>query len=82
MIADGCIVSDSTVKKVKSCPQNAEEWGNAADKKGCESLSHSLIYHCVMNIWRNESVEVCAASINIVGKGSIVNVLYLFPSVN
>ena len=71
MLADECIVSKSTVRRVKSCPLTAEEWRNAAEKKGCESLSHSLIYHCVMNIWRNESVEVSDKSIRIVGKGSI-----------
>ncbi|XP_078333802.1 uncharacterized protein LOC111099536 isoform X3 [Crassostrea virginica] len=63
--ADDCIVSKSTVKKVKSCPQNAEEWGNAADKKGCEKVNNSFIYHCVMNTWRNETVEVCALAIRI-----------------
>ncbi|XP_078333757.1 uncharacterized protein LOC111101739 isoform X2 [Crassostrea virginica] len=66
--ADECIVSKSTVKKVKSCPQTAEEWGNAADKKGCEKVNNSFIYHCVMNTWRNETVEVCALAIRIVGK--------------
>nr|XP_022286559.1 uncharacterized protein LOC111099537 isoform X2 [Crassostrea virginica] len=65
--ADECIVSKSTVKKVKSCPQTAEEWRNAADKKGCESHNHSFLYHCVMNTWRNETVEVCALAIRIVG---------------
>ncbi|XP_078333772.1 uncharacterized protein LOC111101739 isoform X4 [Crassostrea virginica] len=63
--ADECIVSKSTVKKVKSCPQTAEEWGNAADKKGCEKVNNSFIYHCVMNTWRNETVEVCALAIRI-----------------
>ena len=68
MNADECIVSKSTVKNVKSCPQNAEEWGNAADKKGCEKVNNSFIYHCVMNTWRNETVEVCALAIRIVGE--------------
>ena len=71
MLADECIVSKSTVRRVKSCPLTEEEWRNAVVKKGCESHNHSFIYHCVMNIWRNESVEVCAASIRIIGKGSI-----------
>nr|XP_022289671.1 uncharacterized protein LOC111101463 [Crassostrea virginica] len=65
--ADECIVFKSTVKKVKSCPQTAEEWGNASDKKGCEKVNHSFIYHCVMNTWRNETVEVCASAIRIIG---------------
>ena len=77
MNADECIVSKSTVKKVKSCPQNAEEWGNAADKKGCEKVNHSFIYHCVMNTWRNETVEVCASAIGIVGE-TIPKLFFLF----
>ncbi|XP_022289671.2 uncharacterized protein LOC111101463 [Crassostrea virginica] len=65
--ADECIVSKSTVKKVKSYPQNAEEWGNAADKKGCKKVNNSFIYHCIMNTWRNETVELCASAIRIIG---------------
>ena len=69
----------STVMKVKSCPLTAEEWGNAVVKKGCESINHSFLYHCVMNTWRNETVEVCAPWRNIVGKRRIViNLLLLF----
>lgn len=57
MNADECIVSRSTIKKVKPCPQTAEEWENAAEKKGCESLNISFIYHCAMNTCRNETVK-------------------------
>ena len=80
MNADECIVSKSTVQKVKSCPKTAEEWGNAADKKGCEKVNNSFIYHCVMNTWRNETVEVCAAWTNIIGKRRtvIINSQLLF----
>lgn len=56
---------------MKSCPQNVKEWNEAAAKKGCKKLSHScpsFEYHCVINAWGNETIEVCAPSLMIIGK--------------
>lgn len=47
----------------KSCLQNDKEWNTAAVKKGCGKLSHacsSFENHCLINAWRNETIEVCA----------------------
>lgn len=61
--SSACYESAATATKVKSCPQNHEEWTKAAVKKGCGEISHacsSFEYHCVINAWRNETIEVCA----------------------
>lgn len=61
--SSACYESAETATKVKSCPQDHEEWTKAAVKKGCGEISHtcsSFEYHCVINAWRNETIEVCA----------------------
>lgn len=67
-----CKDSAATARKVESCPQNVDEWNEAASRKGCENISHScnsplFKYHCVINPWGNETIEVCAPSLTIVG---------------
>lgn len=65
-----CPLSDK-VETVDSCPQTAVEWKEAAARKSCKTTSHtcsSLDYHCVINAWMNETIEVCAPSVIIVGK--------------
>lgn len=65
-----CNESKATAKIVNSCPKTAREWNEAAKKKGCRNNTHSCTsfeYHCVMNAWRNETIEVCAPSWSIVG---------------
>lgn len=65
-----CDESAATAKKVKSCPQNHMEWSKAAARKGCEKMAHSCLsfeYHCVINAWGNETIEVCAPKLQIVG---------------
>ena len=65
-----CIQPYETVKLVQRCPQTQQAWEEAAERKNCGSIANlcvSFLYHCVMNTWRNVSVEVCAPSRNIVG---------------
>lgn len=65
-----CNDSAATATKVKSCPQNHKEWNKAAAMKGCEKMAHSCSsfeYHCVINAWGNETIEVCAPSLKIIG---------------
>ncbi|XP_061192406.1 uncharacterized protein LOC133200641 [Saccostrea echinata] len=65
-----CNKSNSTALLVKSCPGTAKEWEEAASKKGCKSIPNncaSFEYHCVINAWANETLEVCAPMINIIG---------------
>ncbi|XP_078334684.1 uncharacterized protein LOC144625907 isoform X2 [Crassostrea virginica] len=66
-----CKESSATVTLVKTCPQTLQEWRNAAALKNCGSIQNSCSsfhYHCVMNTWRNETVEVCAPQRNIVAR--------------
>lgn len=64
-----CPLSDK-VKTVDSCPQTAAEWKEAAARKNCKTTSQncsSLDYHCVINAWMNETIEVCAPKVIIAG---------------
>nr|XP_022289288.1 uncharacterized protein LOC111101202 [Crassostrea virginica] len=66
--AEKCIKSADTAIVVQVCPQTEMEWTVAAEKKNCKSYCSSFQYHCVMNTWRNETIEVCAPGLQIVGK--------------
>lgn len=66
-----CPLLIDKVETVDSCPQTTEEWKEAAARKSCKTTSNtcsSLDYHCVINAWMNETIEVCAPRIVIVGK--------------
>ncbi|XP_062592471.1 uncharacterized protein LOC134253914 [Saccostrea cucullata] len=66
----GCTESKETAVSVETCPKTEQEWKEAASRKGCNKISHSCSsfeYHCVINAWKNETVEVCAPIKNIVG---------------
>lgn len=76
-----CEASVDTIKYVKECPTNVEEWNIAARRKNCESIqqncSESIAsntqqfvfqYHCLINVWRNATLEVCALNRTILGK--------------
>lgn len=65
------------VKVVTSCPTTKKEWDIAASKKNCDQLtSQSLcmtskdtyFYHCVINGFRNATLELCAPRKIIFGK--------------
>lgn len=52
-----------------SCPTSKQEWDIAASKKNCEKLAAKALcntsekpyfYHCVINGFRNQTLEVCA----------------------
>ncbi|XP_061169467.1 uncharacterized protein LOC133178786 [Saccostrea echinata] len=64
-----CGFSKSTQKAVKSCPKNKASWSKAAIKLGCsnhkDKCGGNLKYHCVINPWQNETVEVCAPATSI-----------------
>lgn len=68
-----CKDSATTARKVESCPQNIDEWNEAAARKGCEKMTcSSFEYHCVINAWGNETIEVCAPRLLIVGKNASI----------
>ena len=67
-----CAISNHTVQPVEDCPRTAEEWRKAAAKKNCSAYAHlcdrpgQFVYHCVINPYINETLEVCACSQKIV----------------
>eukprot|EP00105_Crassostrea_gigas_P033802 XP_019917950.1 PREDICTED: uncharacterized protein LOC105348391 [Crassostrea gigas] len=60
---------------VASCPTSKTEWDTAARRKNCSriasyqncSTEEKFQYHCVINGFRNETLEVCAPSRTIFG---------------
>ena len=66
--AEKCIKSADTAIVVQVCPQTKMEWKVAAEKKNCKSYCSSFQYHCVMNTWGNETIEVCVPGLQIVGQ--------------
>lgn len=75
-----CINATATVVRVEYCPRTKEEWNNAAIKKDCGRLvggkgcitAKKFTYHCVINQYQTETVEVCARGRFIFGS-SIYN---------
>ena len=67
-----CSISNQTVQIVDSCPQNEKEWKEASAKKNCSGYAHrcndpdNLLYHCVINPFINETLEVCANVVMII----------------
>ncbi|XP_052711970.1 uncharacterized protein LOC128186230 [Crassostrea angulata] len=75
---DYCPVSAPTVSVVSKCPTTKTEWDQAASRKKCSHMSakcgtKSPVYHCLLNQWRNETVEVCASNWYISGFCAIYN---------
>lgn len=70
--SDSCHVSRSTVQIVDDCPNTEETWKRAAMKKNCGAYAsqcsepEKIEYHCVINPFINETLEVCAYAQNIV----------------
>ena len=71
--SDSCPVSNRTVKEVNSCPENEEDWQEAATRKNCSAYASQcdepdkLKYHCIINPFVNRLLEVCAYVQAIVG---------------
>lgn len=71
-----CWVSLPTIETKSSCPSNEAELRLAKRRKPCEHIAEiqncterdKFKYHCVLNTWRNKTVEVCAAEIISQGK--------------
>lgn len=75
---DSCPVSLSTVEVVEMCPDTEGKWKEAAAKKNCTAYASRcseparLVYHCVIDPYVNQLIEVCAYAQNIV-LGKIFN---------
>lgn len=69
---NACDVSRSTIQIVKNCPDSEEKWRKAAARKNCEAYANQcsdpkrLVYHCLLNEYINQTLEVCAYAQNIV----------------
>lgn len=69
---ESCPISRKTVQVVDTCPDSLEKWNRAAERKNCAALAthcgkpKELQYHCAINPFVNETIEVCAYAQNIV----------------
>lgn len=70
-----CQEAVDSVTTVESCPTTKAEWDAAARRKNCSNIASTqtcsdvdqFVYHCVINGYRNVTVEVCAPSRIIFG---------------
>lgn len=75
-----------TIQTVSSCPKNEAELSRAIQRKHCEHLAilqrctppENFKYHCVLNTWKNETVEVCAQVISSQGLLRCTNKICFF----
>lgn len=67
-----CDETKKTVVIVDGCPNSAEKWREAAAKKNCSANANQctepgkFVYHCVINAFVNQTLELCAYVQNIV----------------
>lgn len=71
---ENCLEIVKSVKEVESCPTTKEENDRAASLKNCGKITLGktcnftrVYYHCVINGYRNKTLEVCAPWRLIVG---------------
>lgn len=70
-----CKEAVESVERVSYCPRTKKEWDTAATRKDCSRLAgrqdctdaKHFRYHCVINEYRNETLEVCAPRRIILG---------------
>ncbi|XP_056020615.1 uncharacterized protein LOC125664815 isoform X2 [Ostrea edulis] len=61
-----CPTVQQTARRVQRCPMNETEWESAATYKKCGELNRNCTfpthfkYHCALNVFLNETWEVCA----------------------
>lgn len=71
-----CQEAVKSVKVVSSCPTSKEKWDKAAIEKNCTNdaaqqnctSANLFLYHCLINGYGNETLEVCAPQRVIFGK--------------
>lgn len=80
-----CQEAVNSVQIVESCPTSKTEWDAAARKKNCSRIAlqqdcspvEQFQYHCVINGYRNETLEVCAPTRIIFGKLLIIFFMFI-----
>uniref|UniRef100_A0A8W8JGH1 Uncharacterized protein n=2 Tax=Magallana gigas TaxID=29159 RepID=A0A8W8JGH1_MAGGI len=88
MAFTSCGISILTVNYVKQCPEDSKSWQMAAKRMDCDGIeqdcqqgiradSHQFVfqYHCVINVWRNATLEVCAFNRTLLGYCAEFNIL-------
>lgn len=68
------------VRTVERCPGNKTEWDTAAQRKNCETVvkefrkncsdQEEFQYHCLINSFRNGTMDMCTPKKFIYGKNS------------
>ncbi|XP_062575178.1 uncharacterized protein LOC134237093 isoform X2 [Saccostrea cucullata] len=70
---DPCQESNTTLKYVDRCPKTLIEWRERSLMKNCGNIKqdctekNNFQYHCLINEYLNETVEVCAPVSQILG---------------
>lgn len=68
-----CPASLQTIKDDFRCPRNNLEWNKKAEEMKCASFSQNytetsnFVYHCLVNVWGNGTIHVCAPTRVIFG---------------
>lgn len=71
-LSTSCGVTRATTQVVDGCPDSEEKWKERAATKNCTAFASQcaeperLVYHCVINQYVNQTLEVCAYAQNIV----------------
>lgn len=79
-----CPMIANSVKVVSSCPISKAGWDSAAYKKNCSTIlpekncnnSQPLLYHCLINAYENETLEVCVPQ-RFITNGNVLILIYL-----
>lgn len=71
-LSNSCEVARVTTQVVDGCPDSEEKWKERAATKNCTAFASQcaeperLVYHCVINQYVTQTLEVCAYAQNIV----------------
>lgn len=76
-----CPEAVRSIQLVEKCPSSKKEWDDAANNKKCGksagkqncTIADDFLYHCVINAYINETLEVCAPERIILGKIFLMN---------
>ena len=79
----------STLEYVLSCPRTIEEIQKAAQRKQCHDIAktqsctepENFKYHCVLNSFKNATVEVCAPEIISQGMYVYLHTIYRYLNI-
>lgn len=86
--SNSCEVTRSTVRAVNGCPESEESWREATERKNCPAYANycdepeRLLYHCVINEYVNQTLEVCAYVQNIVLGRMLIMVCFFSPAIS